>query len=84
MLRNAARGQCRSLGGAFEVSSDSAHIGPTGYGHALYELYDDLAGTLDGTRPTTCSPCESALATERVVHAVLASQGLSGSVVEIR
>lgn len=83
VLRSAARRECRSLVGAHEVSSDSTLVEPTGYGHALYDLYDDLALALDGAHPVTCSPCESALATEKVVHAVLASRDTGGTIVEL-
>lgn len=83
-VRETPRQSCRSLDGAFELDSDSASLRDTGYGRALLDLYDDLVAVLDGRRGTTCSPCESALATECVVHAVLESARNGGAVIEVR
>lgn len=83
-VRETPRRPCRSLDGAFELDSDSAALRDTGYGRALLDLYDDLAAVLDGKRGATCSPCECALATERVVHAVLESAKNDGAVIEVR
>jgi predicted dehydrogenase len=82
-LRETPRAPCRSLDGAFELDSGAATVRETGYGRALLDLYDDLAAVLDGKRSLTCSPCESALATERVVHAILESAQRGGAVVEV-
>lgn len=84
MMRHTPRGPCRSLDGAFELVSEQASLEPTGYGHALYDLYEDLSQALAaGPGSETCSPGASALEAERVVHAVLASADAGGSFVEI-
>jgi predicted dehydrogenase len=83
-VRETPRRPCRSLDRAFELDSDSAALRDTGYGRALFDLYDDLAAVLDGKRSATCSPCESALATERVVNAILESAKNDGAVIEVR
>ena len=82
-VRETPRRPCRSLDGAFELDSDSAALRDTGYGRALFDLYDDLAAVLDGKRSATRSPCESALATERVVHAIIESAKNDGAVIEV-
>jgi predicted dehydrogenase len=82
-MRETPRRPCRSLDGAFELDSDSAALRDTGYGRALFDLYDDLAAVLDGKRSATRSPCESALATERVVHAIIESAKSDGAVIEV-
>jgi predicted dehydrogenase len=82
LVRTTSRGACRSLDGAYEVASDRAEIVGTKYGHALFDLYDDLAAVLDGAREQTCSTCASALITERVVHDVLKSSRLGGALVK--
>ena len=84
LMRQTPRADCRSLYGACELAASSSGLESTGYGRALYDLYGDLAHVLTGERNATCSPCDSALVTERVVHAVLASANSGGSVVEIR
>jgi predicted dehydrogenase len=83
LLRTASRGACRSLDGGYEVAADKAEILDTKYGRALFDLYNDLASVLDGTRKETCSPCASALITEQVVHAALESARLGGKLVKI-
>lgn len=83
LVRTTALADCRSLAGAFELASDNSSIEATGYGRALFDLYDDLAETVNGKRASTCSPCNSALATERVVHTVLSSRDKGGTVVEL-
>jgi predicted dehydrogenase len=83
-IRETPRRPCRSLDGAYELDSDNAALRDTGYGRALLDLYDDLAAVLQGKRRATCSPCESALATERVVHAILESARKDGAVIEVR
>jgi hypothetical protein len=82
LVRTASRGACRSLDGGYEVAADRAEISDTEYGRALFDLYNDLAAVLDGAREGTCSPCASALVTERVVHAVLDSARLGGALVK--
>ena len=82
-IRETGRAPCRSLDGAFELDSGGAALRDTGYGRALFDLYDDLAAVLKGARNATCSPCESALTTERVVHAVLESARRGGALIEI-
>jgi len=84
LMRQTPRDDCRSLDGAFELAASRAGLESTGYGHALYDLYDDLAAVLGQRCNATCSPCESALVTDRVVHAVLASANMGGTVVEVR
>lgn len=83
LTRNTPKDDCRSLEGAFELAADRSEFVPTGYGHALFDLYDDLAAVLKDERSTTCSSCESALVTESIVHAVLESARLGGAVVEM-
>ena len=83
LMRQTQRGPCRSLDGSFELDSGTSELQETGYGRALYDLYDDLAAALDGEREGTCSPCDSAIVTERVVHAVLESANLGGAVIEL-
>lgn len=83
LMRQTQRGPCRSLDGAFELDSGTSSLWDTGYGRALYDLYDDLAAVLDGKRKTTCSPCDSALLTERVVHAVNESAKRGGAVIKL-
>lgn len=82
-IRETPRHSCRSLDGAFELDSDSASLRDTGYGRALFDLYSDLAAVLNGKAGATCSSCDSALATERVLHAVLESAGNGGAVIEV-
>lgn len=83
LIRTASRGGCRSLDGGYEVAADKAENSDTLYGRALFDLYDDLAAVLDGVRESTCSPCSSAMVTERVVHAVLDSARMDGKLVKI-
>lgn len=83
LIRKALQGPCRSLAGSYEVAGDTAVISNTGYGRALLDLYDDFAAVVAGERKITCSPCSSALSTERVVHSVLESARKGGGFVRI-
>ena len=83
LIRSSSVQACRSLSGGHEVAGDTAEIINTGYGNALYGLYDDLAAVLQGTKKGTCSPCVSALTTERVIQAVLDSARRGGVLVKV-
>ena len=54
---------CRSLTGAFELASDQRKIFKTGYGEALYNLYENLDDFLSKNKALD-SPGSSALETE--------------------
>jgi predicted dehydrogenase len=83
LIRSTSREPCRSLQGAHELAAEEATLSATGYGHALYDLYDDLARALSVPTCSTCSPVASALATESIVHHAILSARNSGMVVEI-
>jgi predicted dehydrogenase len=83
LMRETPLAKCRSLEGAFELAAEGARLEPTGYGHALYDLYDDLAAVLDDPSRSTCSSCASALITEQVIHSVVLSNHRGGAVIEL-
>lgn len=62
----------RAMSGEREVASDAPQILPSTVGEAFWHLYDDLAQALDDGR-LPCSPGESALASERVIEAIVES-----------
>jgi predicted dehydrogenase len=76
-LRNAGTGPCRSLSNAAELTHDESIFRTTGYGRALYDLYDDLAVSVAQGQPPASS-AESALETEIIVEAIIESS-VSGS-----
>ena len=63
---------CRSLSGSFELASDNRIIHETGYGEALFNLYDNLFYSLSEMKELDCSG-NSTLITERVVEALFNS-----------
>lgn len=62
----------RALSGAHEVASDQPQILPATAGDALWEVYDNLAQALAG-KAALASPGASALATDRIVEALVSA-----------
>jgi predicted dehydrogenase len=62
----------RAMSGAREIASDMPQTLPSTVGEAFWHLYDDLAKALD-TGSLPCSPGASALASERVIEAIVTS-----------
>lgn len=59
----------RAMQGERELENDAGHAETTTIGEAFRDIYDDLAAALSADREPISS-AESALATERVVHAI--------------
>lgn len=74
---------CRSFDGVNEVPSDCPEKFITGYGEALSAMYDNLHQVLEGRTVDLFCSGDEALATMRVVHAVLESHRRGGTVVEV-
>lgn len=68
----------RTLDGAVEVASDRAQPLDIPIGRAFRSLYDNLVAALDGSAALV-SPGAEALATEKVLGAVLESAGAGGA-----
>lgn len=68
---------CRSLTGANEILHEAAETSATTVGHALYEVYENLAATLRGAAALDCSG-ETGLGTMRVIDAILRSYATEG------
>lgn len=64
----------RAVSDAFEIASDRPEQIPATAGEALWHLYDDLIQALETGR-APCSSALSALATERIVDALVGSAG---------
>ena len=69
--------QCRSLTTALEISFDERKIYPTGYGDALYDLYENLSDALS-LRAKLDSPGISALKTEKIIENIFLSDAKDG------
>ena len=76
------RAENRGLDGEREIASDRPEIGGSGIGEALYHLYDNLADSLRSGTPVWSS-IESALRTERIIHAIVASGRVGGEQVRV-
>ena len=74
---------CRSLSGSYELASDKRKVFNTGYGEALYNLYDNLIDSILGN-DILDSPGSSALKTEFIVESLFDSFNRGGVVVECR
>ena len=73
---------CRSFSGAYEIPSDRPVIRFTRYGEALYAMYDNLYQVLLGGGKLLC-PGEEALATMRVLEAVVDSYRRGGAIMDL-
>lgn len=82
MLLRSAVAPCRFFAGVNEIPSDRPEKLATGYGDALYKMYDNLYESLEGRDELLCSGRE-AMTTMRVIQAVLESYRRGGSVVNM-
>jgi len=73
---------CRALTGANEILHEAAETSVTTIGHALYEVYENLAATLRGEAKLNCSG-ETGLGTMRVIDAILRSYAAEGRPIQI-
>ena len=63
-----------------EIASDQGQVERTFLGHALYELYENVAAFLEGREPL-CSPGTSALKTQVVLSAIMRSYREEGRII---
>lgn len=75
-LISTPRGSSRLLSDAAEIHHDAPVLQTSTVGQALYAVYDNLAGTLQGASP--CCGGDDALATMRIVEAVRRSAANGG------
>lgn len=76
------RTRCRSLSGSYEVASDKGAVKGTGYGDALYGIYDNLAKAIS-RGASLVSPGESALRTAEVIESILRSYDRKGRILNV-
>ena len=74
---------CRSLSGSYELASDKRKFFNTGYGEALYNLYDNLIDSILGN-DILDSPGSSALRSELIVESLFDSFSNGGVVIKCR
>ena len=81
-ILNSPPADCRALTGAKEVLHEATRALATGYGSALYQVYENLVAVLAGGQPFC--PGEEALATMRVIEAVRRSAAAGGRAIDPR
>jgi predicted dehydrogenase len=74
--------KCRSFQKANEIESSSGRVISTGYGEALYQMYGNLADTLD-SGVTLFSTGDSALQTAKVIDSIFKSYKQKGRVISL-
>jgi len=82
LIRRFPRRPHRGLGDAEEIACDAAEEIPIRAGEAMPALYDNLAEALERAVPLL-SPLSSALETERVLDALIASASAGGARIEM-